>query len=100
MIHPTTLGLRTSVLPSSSKGTSSLRTLSTRNMKATACGVKMGLSCHAVLCLHDMLLPSLGRMSFMEALRPPVKEGGGANKSRLRLKRHTALGLCFFEFLD
>jgi hypothetical protein len=46
-----------------------------------------------------MLVP-LGHMSLVEALRPRVTEGGGANELGLRLERNTALGLRLFEVLD
>src|SRR5262245_58959831 len=39
-------------------------------------------------------------MSFMEALRPPRKEGGGAHHLRLGLQRHTVLGLGLLQLLD
>lgn len=48
----------------------------------------------------DLILIPSRRMSFVEALWPPMEEGGRADEGWVRLERNAVLGLRIFEVLD
>ena len=47
-----------------------------------------------------MILVPPRRMSFVEALWPPMEQCRGADEGRLGLQRHTVLGLRLFQFVN